>query len=99
MVPGDVVGDIQLVDPDGDPLAIQPPTGEEWEITNIYANDPIMIYRVGVGGLFAIDTTTAALAANYHITVTDFLYVIPVSSITLVGFDGIMTRRPPRVFD
>ncbi len=94
MAAGDVVTDLQSVADDAY-LTIQPASGNEWIINNIYYSGAVEIYRYdGTNSiLFYSDSTAGGLIyCNFRCTNGDYIRVKNVSGdAAILGYDGIVT--------
>ncbi|MEM1564054.1 MAG: hypothetical protein QW161_05225 [Candidatus Bathyarchaeia archaeon] len=95
MAVGDVKSDLQNIAA-GSFLNIQPPSGEEWVIHNIYhASDVELHFYDGTNSL-AFDTDAGpGVYAKYafHVTNSRYIRVKNTSaSAQLIGYDGVQTK-------
>jgi hypothetical protein len=97
MAVGDVVADTASV-ANGAYMTIQPGSGVEWVIHNLYwsgASVEVSKYDGTNEVKFASDTTFGALLNVYiHVTNTDYLRIKNVSGSAAVicGYDGVITK-------
>ena len=96
MAQGDVVTGISSI-ASGAFLEIQPPTGEEWVIHNIYySQGTVEFYKYDGVNTIKFDSDTsfgARLGAVFHVTNAQWIRVKNTAgSATIVGYDGVKTK-------
>lgn len=95
MAVGDVKSDLQSIAVGGS-LVIQPPSGEEWVIHNLYWGSSVII-KVTKGALnINVDSDTSTggrLGTVFHVTNTQYLTITNNHSASIgIGYDGIQTK-------
>lgn len=77
-------------------LTIQPPSGEEWVIHNIYSEDSVDLYFTDGTDSILFDSELGAATWSkqaFHVTNTHYIQVKNVSGYsTTIGYDGIVTK-------
>lgn len=95
MAVGDVKSGLQSIAA-GAFLAIQPPSGEEWVIHNVYHESDVELHFYDGTNSLVFDTDPGAgVYAKYAFHVTNSRYIRVKNTTTtakLIGFDGIQTR-------
>ena len=95
MAVGDVKSGLNSVSANGY-LTIQPPSGEEWVIHNIYhESDIALIFTDGTNELTFDEDNGRGVYARYsfHVTNSRYLKVKNTdSSAKLIGYDGVQTK-------
>jgi hypothetical protein len=95
MAVGDVKSDLQSIAA-GVFLAIQPPSGEEWVIHNIYHESDVELHFYDGTNSLAFDTDAdAGVYAKYAFHVTNSRYIRVKNTNTsarLIGYDGVQTK-------
>jgi len=96
MAVGDVKNGLSSVAANGE-LTIQPPSGEEWVIHNIYHEYDIdLILTDGTNNLTFDTETGAGVYAKYAFHITNSIYLKvknkDSSNARLIGYDGVQTK-------
>jgi hypothetical protein len=95
MAVGDVVADTASV-ADTAYMDIQPASGAEWVIHNLYWADDSELYKYDGTNAIAFQANTGAgalLNAQIHVNNTDYLRIKNVSGgAAICGYDGIITK-------
>jgi hypothetical protein len=95
MAVGDVKSDLQSVT-NGSSMVIQPPSGEEWVIHNLYWGNAVSI-KVTKGALtITVDSDTSTggrLGTVFHVTNTQYLTITNNHTASIgIGYDGVQTK-------
>jgi hypothetical protein len=95
MAVGDIKADLQAI-ANGGMLVIQPPTGEEWVIHNLYWSQSVTV-RICKGanviGFDSDSSTGARLGTVFHLTNTQYLQILNnYAGNNNIGYDGVQTK-------
>ena len=76
-------------------MAIQPASGEEWRLVNIFANSTIEVYMYdGTLEILIASDSKSLLSFNFPITNTDYIRVKNTEGTTKVlGYSGFTTKE------
>jgi hypothetical protein len=95
MAAGDVKSDLQAVSNGGN-LVIQPPSGEEWVIHNIYYSQPVTFQIMRSPNTISFDsdsTNGARLGTVFHLTNGQYLRILNnYAGTNNIGYDGVQTK-------
>ncbi len=82
---------------DGARLTIQPASGVEWVVHNLYFGGACSFHRVGGAGDLTFDTDTGAgarLGYVWHVTNSVYLEIENTSGgAAILGYDGVITKE------
>lgn len=96
MAVGDVVSGLSASVANNGTVNIQPASGVEWVIHNVYYSGAVELYTVNGANIIKFDSDTtfgARLGAVFHLNNTQYLQIKNVSGGAInIAYDGVQTK-------